>query len=122
MVAVLIQEKLLMVKIRVFVLILFLVSLFSVTFFECRACAEEIHEEKYDPMNTMLALNLAIVSVHRIGQTKDKIVLDHEYQNIINNWALGNIESDNEMLDLYEEMMRTIKARAFSGSPRSPAI
>ncbi|MBQ9628311.1 MAG: hypothetical protein IJR43_03490, partial [Synergistaceae bacterium] len=43
-----------------------------------------LSEEKYDPHNTMLALNMAIVSVHRIVTTEDRIVLQHEYDNIIN--------------------------------------
>lgn len=58
-------------------------------------------EEKYDPQNTILALNMAIVSFHRITTTQDRIVLQHEYDNIINKLALGNIESDYDMTGLY---------------------
>ena len=41
-------------------------------------------EEAYDPQHTMLALNMAIVSIHRIITTQDRIVLDQEYNTIIN--------------------------------------
>lgn len=68
-------------------------------------------EEKYDPQNTMLALNMAIVSVHRILTTEDRIVLQHEYDNIINKLALGNIESDYEMTELYAELMNFITGK-----------
>ena len=68
-------------------------------------------EEKYDPQNTMLALNMAIVSVHRIVTTEDRIVLQYEYDNIINKLALGNIESDYEMTGLYSELMNFITGK-----------
>ena len=41
-------------------------------------------EENYDPQHTMLALNMAIVSVHKIVTTKDRIVLDQEYNTLTN--------------------------------------
>ncbi len=62
-------------------------------------------------MNTMLALNMAIVSIHRIVSTQDRIVLDQEYNNIINRLALGNIEADIEMTGLYEELMNFITGK-----------
>ena len=34
--------------------------------------------EGYDPQNTMLALNMAVVSVHRILTTQSRAVLDDE--------------------------------------------
>ena len=68
-------------------------------------------EEEYDPQNTMLALNMAIVSVHRIITTQDRIVLQNEYDNIINKLALGNIESDYEMTGLYSELMNFITGK-----------
>ncbi|MBR0316209.1 MAG: hypothetical protein IJQ99_05035, partial [Synergistaceae bacterium] len=69
-------------------------------------------EENYDPQHTMLALNMAIVSVHKIVTTKDRIVLDQEYNNIINKLALGNIESDYELTGLYTELMNFITGKA----------
>lgn len=68
-------------------------------------------EEEYDPQHTMLALNMAIVSINRIVSTQDRIVLDQEYNNIINKLALGNIESDYELTALYSEMMNFITGR-----------
>ena len=68
-------------------------------------------EEIYDPQHTMLALNMAIVSVHRILATKDRIVLEQEYQNIINNLSLGNIESDKDMTALYRDLMGIISRK-----------
>lgn len=59
----------------------------------------------------MLALNMAIVSVHRILATTDRIVLEQEYQNIINNLSLGNIESDKDMTALYRDLMGIISRK-----------
>ena len=71
------------------------------------ACAEE----NYDPQHTMLALNMAIVSVHRILTTGDRIVLEQEYQNIINNLSLGNIENDKDMTALYSDLTGIISRK-----------
>ena len=62
-------------------------------------------EEPYDPQHTMLALNMAVVSVHRILSTKDRIILDAEYQNIINNLSIGNIRSDPEITEIYRKLL-----------------
>lgn len=48
---------------------------------------------------------MAVVSVNRILTTKDRAVLEWEYDNIINRLAFGNIESDSEMVSLYQELM-----------------
>ena len=68
-------------------------------------------EESYDPQHTMLALNMAIVSIHRIVSTQDRIILDQEYNTIINKLALGNIESDYEMTGLFSELMNFITGK-----------
>lgn len=65
---------------------------------------------KYDPVNTLLALNMAVVSVKTIVSTKDRIVLDQEYRNIINNLSLGDIESDADIVKLYQKLMDVITA------------
>ncbi|MBQ4469221.1 MAG: hypothetical protein II917_03675, partial [Synergistaceae bacterium] len=67
--------------------------------------------EYYDPHNTMFALNIAIVSVHKIITAKDRLTLDQEYSTIINKPALGNIESDYEMTGLYSELMNFITGK-----------
>ena len=62
-------------------------------------------ETAYDPQHTMLALNMAVVSVHRILSAEDRIILDAEYQNIINNLSIGNIRSDPEITELYKKLL-----------------
>ena len=68
----------------------------------------------YDPQHTMLALNMAIVSVHRILTTQSRAVLEEEYTNIINNLSLGNIESDRDMTELYRDMLGIISHKRIS--------
>ncbi len=67
--------------------------------------------EEYDPLHTMLALNMAIVSIHKISTTQDRIILQQEYSNIINRLALGNIKADNDMTGLYSELMDFITGK-----------
>ena len=87
-----------------------IVSAILVLLFVCgSAYAQE--QKDYDPQNTMLALNMAIVSVNRILTTEDRIVLEWEYDNIINRLALGNIESDSEMKKLYNELLDFISGK-----------
>ena len=75
---------------------------------ECQA------QEAYDPQHTVLALNMAVVSVHRILSTNDRAILDTEYRNIINNLKLGSIESDSEIISLYQELMNTISSKTLN--------
>ena len=70
---------------------------------------------EYDPIHTISALNMAIVSVHRITASRDRVVLDAEYKNIIDNLSMGNIEDDAEMKELYKELMTVIGNRALRG-------
>ena len=65
-------------------------------------------DEEYDPQHTMLALNMAIVSVHRILSANDRLTLNQEYQNIINNLSIGNIKSDPEITELYNKLITVI--------------
>ena len=65
-------------------------------------------EDEYDPQHTMLALNMAIVSIHKIVTTQDRVVLEQEYNNIINNLSLGNIENDYDLTALYQDMLSII--------------
>ena len=68
-------------------------------------------KEEYDPQHTMLALNMAIVSVHKILTAENRAILEQEYNNIINNLSLGNIESDSELTGLYQELMSVITSK-----------
>ena len=69
----------------------------------------QAEEEEYDRLNTLFALNLAVVAVKNIVSTKDRIVLEQEYNNIINNYILGNIEADDYLMSLFSEQMNVIK-------------
>ncbi|MBQ6665571.1 MAG: hypothetical protein IJM68_08310, partial [Synergistaceae bacterium] len=71
-------------------------------------------EEHYDPQHTVLALNMAVVSIQRILNTNDRAVLEMEYRNIINNLKLGSIEADTEIIALYQELMNTISGKTLS--------
>ncbi len=66
------------------------------------------HSLEYDPLNTITALNMAIVSINRILTTQSRAVLEQEYNNIINNLSIGNIESDKEITDLFTNLMSII--------------
>ena len=64
--------------------------------------------KKYDSINTLLALNNCIVSIAKIISYNDRIILDQEYSDIINNINFGNIESDPELIVLYRFLMEEI--------------
>lgn len=86
----------------------------------CLAVPKDIHaqDNNYDPQHTVLALNMAIVSVQRILSTNDRAVLDIEYRNIIDNIKHGNIESDTEIIALFQELISTIRVKTFSSEAR----
>ena len=64
----------------------------------------------YDPLVTMAALNMAVVSLHRITSTGDRVILDREYTGIINNLRMGKINADPELTGLYQGIVRVIQA------------
>ena len=43
---------------------------------------------------------MAVVSLH-LTSTKDRLILDQEYKNIINNLRMGEINADPELTELY---------------------
>jgi len=63
--------------------------------------------EKYDPIQTALALNYCQMSICRMIAYNDRVVLDQEYDNIINNINLTKIE-DREIVDLLGTLMDTL--------------
>jgi hypothetical protein len=63
----------------------------------------------------MSALNMAIVSLHRVASSEDRVTLNAEYENIIDNLYLGNIEDDPELKALYIELIDTIGKKALRG-------
>lgn len=62
----------------------------------------------YDSLLTMSALNLAVVSLHRITSSMDRLTLEREYTSIINNLRMGEINADHELTSLYQEMVRVL--------------
>ena len=54
---------------------------------------------------------MAVVSINRILTTQDRVVLEREYDNIINRLALGNIESYPEIIELYQELLNFINGK-----------
>lgn len=63
---------------------------------------------EYDPLFTICALNMFIDSLNRIISSMDRLTLDREYTNIINNIRIGEINDDPELTNLYGEIMRAI--------------
>lgn len=74
-------------------------------------CGAAHTEEAYDPLHTLLALNMARASIIKIIVTKDKMVLEQEYQNIITKLRFGNIASDEDMTKLYKDWKTTIERK-----------
>ncbi len=65
---------------------------------------------EYDPLLTMSALNMAIVSLHRITSSGDRLILDREYDSVINNLRMGEINPDKELTSLYQKILRVIQS------------
>ena len=63
-------------------------------------------EDGKDPLNTLDALNRAIVSIYRVERSPSKVTVDEEYDDIINNIAWGNIAADQELVELFTDMMK----------------
>ena len=64
-------------------------------------------------------LNLATVSIKKIINTEDRIVLDQEYNNIINNLKFETIKSERELIDLYKELMNVITQLKLNNEEKS---
>lgn len=58
----------------------------------------------YDPLQTALALNYCQVSLANVISYNDKIILDQEYDNIINNINLSRVK-DEEIVSLFMDLM-----------------
>ena len=60
--------------------------------------------DEYDPIQTVLALNYAKVSLVKVISYNDVIILEQEYDNIINNINLSKIQ-DYEIVSLFTGLM-----------------
>ena len=65
---------------------------------------------EYDPLLTMSALNMAVVSLHRITSSGDRLILEREYTNIISNILMGEINADPELILLYQEILKVLQS------------
>ncbi|MBL3592677.1 MAG: hypothetical protein JMJ93_04080 [Synergistaceae bacterium] len=67
-------------------------------------------EEKadYDPLYTMLAINACVVSVSETLHYGDRLVLQQEYDSIINNIRFGNVEADDELVSLFQSLLAAL--------------
>jgi hypothetical protein len=71
--------------------------------------------ETYDPVQTALALNYCQMSLCRMVTYNDKVVLDQEYENIINNINLKQVE-DREIMQLFLSLMDSLtKSKLIEG-------
>ncbi len=61
-------------------------------------------------MDTLSALNTAIVSLGRITASGDRVVLDAECREIFANLKIGNPEYDPEIVDLYTRLFELLSA------------
>lgn len=67
--------------------------------------------EAYDALKTITTLNMSIMSISRIVRERNRIVLNQEYENIINNLKIGDLAPDDEMVDLQKTIMSSITGR-----------
>ena len=89
-------------KKSIFLLILFVViSLASFPNFEI---SQSYAEEEDDAFLAILALNYCHLSLVKIIEYNDRVVLDEEYNNIINNINLSKIK-DRELIDILKKLM-----------------
>ena len=73
---------------------------------------------EYDSLLTMSALNMAIVSLHRITTSGNRLILDREYDTVINNLRMGEINPDKELTSLYQKILRAIQSGRFRDDRR----
>lgn len=65
-------------------------------------------QDETDNKKAAYALNMCLVSVSQIIDYNDIYVLEQEYTNILNNLNLENMPKDDELLDIYRQLLDTI--------------
>ena len=58
--------------------------------------------------NTLLALNMAVAAAKAIEKSKDRVVLQQEYDTILKNLNVGRIINDPRLQDLFTQLLKTI--------------
>jgi len=72
----------------------------------------------YDALYTMFAINAFTVSLSTVIAAEDRIVLDQEYQNVLHNLKIGNIEADKELQNLCGKHLETITKKTLREEER----
>ena len=80
-----------------------------------RACADGADSSA---VAQMTALNMAAVSVRHITAARDRLVLDQESSNIVNNLSLGDLGDASEVLGVYTRLLDAISALRLSDEER----
>ena len=66
------------------------------------------NEQIREKLQAAYALNLCTVSVSQIVDYDDAIILDQEYETILNNLNLENMPKDEALLDILRRLLETI--------------
>lgn len=62
----------------------------------------------YDPMYTLQAMNMAMVSLYKIAHFSDRVVLDQEYSEILSNFSYGDVKNDPAVVAVFKKILDTI--------------
>ena len=73
---------------------------------------------KADPEAQITALNMAVVSVRHITAARDRLVLDQEYSQIVNNLSLGDLDDAPEVMGVWTRLLDAISACRLSDEER----
>ncbi len=76
---------------------------------------------EYDALNTLQALNGAIISIGKITSTRDRVIMTQEYEAILNNLNFGVIRDDFELIELNKKIMDTVTESLIDEQARARA-
>ncbi len=71
-------------------------------------CAAPVKGEVASPAAQVTALNMVVVAVRHITASRDRLVLDQEYANVINNISLGELDDVPELTVVYTRLLDAI--------------
>jgi len=72
-----------------------------------------------DPEALMMALNMAAVSVRHITAASDRLVLDQEYAQVVNNLKVGSLGDSPELMNVYTRLLDAISACRLNDEERA---